>query len=69
MVRGRSVLLQAAGEGRPCPEQLTQHRSCPVKPCYSWLLGPWSPCRVQVRLPPALLLAPAAAAVDDETHR
>ncbi|KFR14036.1 Thrombospondin type-1 domain-containing protein 7B, partial [Opisthocomus hoazin] len=45
MVRGRSVLLQAAGEGRPCPEQLTQHRSCPVKPCYSWLLGPWSPCR------------------------
>uniref|UniRef100_A0A8C3K8S6 Thrombospondin type 1 domain containing 7B n=1 Tax=Calidris pygmaea TaxID=425635 RepID=A0A8C3K8S6_9CHAR len=47
MVRGRSVVLQAAGEGRPCPEQLTQHRSCPVKPCYSWLLGPWSPCRVQ----------------------
>ncbi|XP_061210326.1 thrombospondin type-1 domain-containing protein 7B isoform X2 [Neopsephotus bourkii] len=47
MVRGRSVVLQAEGEGRPCPEQLTQHRSCPVKPCYSWLLGPWSPCRVQ----------------------
>ncbi|KAM6080415.1 thrombospondin type-1 domain-containing protein 7B isoform 4-T4 [Theristicus caerulescens] len=47
MVRGRSVVLRAAGEGRPCPEQLTQHRSCPVKPCYSWLLGPWSPCRVQ----------------------
>ncbi|XP_074001245.1 thrombospondin type-1 domain-containing protein 7B [Numenius arquata] len=47
MVRGRSVVLQAVGEGRPCPEQLTQHRSCPVKPCYSWLLGPWSPCRVQ----------------------
>ncbi|XP_041329117.1 thrombospondin type-1 domain-containing protein 7B [Pyrgilauda ruficollis] len=47
MVRGRSVVLRAAGEGRPCPEQLTQHRSCPVKPCYSWLLGPWSPCMVQ----------------------
>uniref|UniRef100_A0A8C5TQ57 Thrombospondin type-1 domain-containing protein 7A n=1 Tax=Malurus cyaneus samueli TaxID=2593467 RepID=A0A8C5TQ57_9PASS len=47
MVRGRSVLLRAAGEGRRCPEQLTQHRSCPVKPCYSWLLGPWSPCTVQ----------------------
>ncbi|NXN47599.1 THS7B protein, partial [Rhinoptilus africanus] len=47
MVRGRSVVLRAAGEGRPCPRQLTQHRSCPVKPCYSWLLGPWSPCRVQ----------------------
>ncbi|NWT41467.1 THS7B protein, partial [Chroicocephalus maculipennis] len=47
MVRGRSVVLRAAGEGRPCPQQLTQHRSCPVKPCYSWLLGPWSPCRVQ----------------------
>lgn len=53
MVRGRSVVLRAAGEGRPCPEQLTQHRSCPVKPCYSWLLGPWSPCRVQVWLSPA----------------
>ncbi|NWV59055.1 THS7B protein, partial [Malurus elegans] len=47
MVRGRSVVLRAAGEGRRCPEQLTQHRSCPVKPCYSWLLGPWSPCTVQ----------------------
>uniref|UniRef100_A0A803WA16 Thrombospondin type-1 domain-containing protein 7A n=1 Tax=Ficedula albicollis TaxID=59894 RepID=A0A803WA16_FICAL len=47
MVRGRSVLLRAAGEGRACPQQLTQHRSCPVKPCYSWLLGPWSPCSVQ----------------------
>ncbi|GAB0191321.1 thrombospondin type-1 domain-containing protein 7B [Grus japonensis] len=47
MVRGRSVVLRAAGEGRPCPEQLTQHRSCPVKPCYSWLLGPWSPCKIQ----------------------
>ncbi|XP_015490887.1 thrombospondin type-1 domain-containing protein 7B [Parus major] len=47
MVRGRSVVLRAAGEGRPCPEQLSQHRSCPVKPCYSWLLGPWSPCTVQ----------------------
>ncbi|NWX72371.1 THS7B protein, partial [Alca torda] len=47
MVRGRSVVLRAAGEGRPCPQQLTQHRSCPVKPCYSWRLGPWSPCRVQ----------------------
>nr|XP_038038274.1 LOW QUALITY PROTEIN: thrombospondin type-1 domain-containing protein 7B [Anas platyrhynchos] len=47
MVRGRAVLLQAEGEGRPCPAQLTQHRSCPVKPCYSWHLGPWSPCRLQ----------------------
>lgn len=54
MVRGRSVVLRAAGEGRPCPEQLTQHRSCPVKPCYSWLLGPWSPCTVQVGLFPEL---------------
>ncbi|NWS68862.1 THS7B protein, partial [Crotophaga sulcirostris] len=47
MVRGRSVVLRAAGGGRPCPEQLTQHRSCPVRPCYTWLLGPWSPCTVQ----------------------
>ncbi|XP_075367636.1 thrombospondin type-1 domain-containing protein 7B isoform X2 [Mycteria americana] len=71
MVRGRSVVLRAAGEGRPCPEQLAQHRSCPVKPCYSWLLGPWSPCRVQVGLSPAprgLLGAPAAG-VDGKNHR
>lgn len=54
MVRGRSVVLRAAGEGRPCPEQLTQHRSCPVKPCYSWQLGPWSPCTVQVGISPEL---------------
>ncbi|NWR84339.1 THS7B protein, partial [Furnarius figulus] len=47
MVRGRSVVVWAAGEGRACPEQLSQHRSCPVKPCYSWLLGPWSPCTLQ----------------------
>lgn len=47
MVRGRTVLLKAAAEGRPCPAQLSQHRSCPVKPCYSWHLGPWSPCRLQ----------------------
>lgn len=51
MVRVRSVVLQAAGEGRACPQQLSQHRSCPVKPCYSWLLGPWSPCTVQVQSP------------------
>lgn len=50
MVRGRAVLLQAMGEGRPCPAQLAQHRSCPVKPCYSWRLGPWSSCRLQVGL-------------------
>ncbi|XP_072730524.1 thrombospondin type-1 domain-containing protein 7B isoform X4 [Ciconia boyciana] len=71
MVRGRSVVLRAVGEGRPCPEQLAQHRSCPVKPCYSWLLGPWSPCRVQVGLSPAprgLLGAPAAG-VDGKNHR
>uniref|UniRef100_A0A8C2UC31 Thrombospondin type-1 domain-containing protein 7A n=1 Tax=Coturnix japonica TaxID=93934 RepID=A0A8C2UC31_COTJA len=47
MVRGRTVLLKATAEGRPCPAQLSQHRSCPVKPCYSWHLGPWSPCRLQ----------------------
>ncbi|XP_072198495.1 thrombospondin type-1 domain-containing protein 7B [Excalfactoria chinensis] len=47
MVRGRTVLLKAAAEGRPCPGQLSQHRSCPVKPCYSWHLGPWSSCRLQ----------------------
>nr|XP_055040560.1 thrombospondin type-1 domain-containing protein 7B isoform X1 [Misgurnus anguillicaudatus]XP_055040561.1 thrombospondin type-1 domain-containing protein 7B isoform X1 [Misgurnus anguillicaudatus]XP_055040562.1 thrombospondin type-1 domain-containing protein 7B isoform X1 [Misgurnus anguillicaudatus]XP_055040563.1 thrombospondin type-1 domain-containing protein 7B isoform X1 [Misgurnus anguillicaudatus] len=47
MTRSR-VVLQSAGEGgRPCPSQLSQTRSCPIKPCYSWRLGNWSPCRVE----------------------
>ncbi|KAF7241955.1 Thrombospondin type-1 domain-containing protein 7B [Varanus komodoensis] len=48
MLRTRSVIMQAQGEGRPCPAELTQYRSCVVKPCYSWLLGEWSPCKVEV---------------------
>ncbi|XP_019378020.1 PREDICTED: thrombospondin type-1 domain-containing protein 7B [Gavialis gangeticus] len=47
MTRTRSIIMQAQGEGRPCPTQLTQYRNCPVKPCYSWILGEWSPCKVE----------------------
>ncbi|XP_025979254.2 thrombospondin type-1 domain-containing protein 7B [Dromaius novaehollandiae] len=46
-VRSRSVVLQAQGGGRPCPAQLSQYRHCPVKPCYHWALGEWSPCRLE----------------------
>uniref|UniRef100_A0A8C1Y6H1 Thrombospondin, type I, domain containing 7Bb n=1 Tax=Cyprinus carpio TaxID=7962 RepID=A0A8C1Y6H1_CYPCA len=47
MTRSR-VVLQSAGEGgRPCPSQLSQTRPCPIRPCYSWILGDWRACRVE----------------------
>ncbi|XP_016380716.1 thrombospondin type-1 domain-containing protein 7B-like [Sinocyclocheilus rhinocerous] len=47
MTRSR-VVLQPAGEGgRPCPSQLSQTHPCPIRPCYSWRLGDWRPCRVE----------------------
>lgn len=49
-LRTRSILLQAQGEGRPCPAELTQYKNCAVKPCYSWALGEWSPCRMEVSI-------------------
>ncbi|CAL8389306.1 unnamed protein product, partial [Gadus morhua 'NCC'] len=45
--RSRRVLHPAEEEGRPCPGQLLQTRSCPIRPCYSWLLSPWSQCTVE----------------------
>ncbi|XP_070587525.1 thrombospondin type-1 domain-containing protein 7B [Erythrolamprus reginae] len=47
MLRTRSIIMEAQGEGRPCPADLTQFRSCVPEPCYSWILGEWSPCRVE----------------------
>ncbi|XP_041940176.1 thrombospondin type-1 domain-containing protein 7B isoform X1 [Alosa sapidissima] len=47
MVRARSVLQPAHEEGRPCPSQLSQTKPCPIRPCYTWHLGEWSPCRVE----------------------
>ncbi|KAG7464148.1 hypothetical protein MATL_G00184190 [Megalops atlanticus] len=47
MVRSRSVLQQAHEGGRPCPAQLSQTKPCPIRPCYRWALGEWSPCRVE----------------------
>ncbi|XP_039613314.1 thrombospondin type-1 domain-containing protein 7B isoform X2 [Polypterus senegalus] len=47
MTRSRSIDQQSHGEGRPCPSQLTQVKPCPVKPCYTWILGDWSKCRVE----------------------
>ncbi|XP_035379499.1 thrombospondin type-1 domain-containing protein 7B isoform X3 [Electrophorus electricus] len=47
MLRTRRVLHEAHEEGRPCAFQLSQTKPCPIRPCYSWLLGAWSPCRVE----------------------
>lgn len=52
MTRTRMVLQSAGEGGRPCPSQLSQTRSCPIRPCYSWRLGDWSPCRVEVLIRP-----------------
>ncbi|XP_036396447.1 thrombospondin type-1 domain-containing protein 7B [Megalops cyprinoides] len=46
MMRSRSVMQPAHEEGRPCPSQLSQTKPCPIRPCYRWMLGDWSPCRV-----------------------
>uniref|UniRef100_A0A671XNQ9 Thrombospondin type-1 domain-containing protein 7A n=1 Tax=Sparus aurata TaxID=8175 RepID=A0A671XNQ9_SPAAU len=51
--RTRRVLQEAHEEGRPCPNQLTQTKPCPVRPCYTWLLSDWSPCTVEVCPAPA----------------
>ncbi|ELV10224.1 Thrombospondin type-1 domain-containing protein 7B [Tupaia chinensis] len=47
MSRTRFITLPTQGEGRPCPSDLTQHKSCPVTPCYSWVLGNWSACKLE----------------------
>nr|XP_043874554.1 thrombospondin type-1 domain-containing protein 7B isoform X2 [Solea senegalensis] len=46
-VRVRRILQEAHEEGRPCPNQLTQTKPCPVRPCYMWLLSDWSHCTVE----------------------
>uniref|UniRef100_A0A3P8SWS5 Thrombospondin type 1 domain containing 7B n=1 Tax=Amphiprion percula TaxID=161767 RepID=A0A3P8SWS5_AMPPE len=35
---------EAHEEGRPCPNQLTQTKPCPIRPCYMWVLSDWSTC-------------------------
>uniref|UniRef100_A0A8C5MBU9 Thrombospondin type-1 domain-containing protein 7A n=1 Tax=Leptobrachium leishanense TaxID=445787 RepID=A0A8C5MBU9_9ANUR len=47
MVRSRQILLQDHGNGRPCPAQLKQYKSCPAYPCYAWSFGEWSKCKVE----------------------
>ncbi|XP_073401660.1 thrombospondin type-1 domain-containing protein 7B isoform X1 [Dendrobates tinctorius] len=46
-MRSRLIKMQAEGDGRPCPMQLAQYRSCAVYPCYSWNFGEWSVCKVE----------------------
>ncbi|XP_078408605.1 thrombospondin type-1 domain-containing protein 7B [Cetorhinus maximus] len=45
--RTRYVRQKAHGEGRPCSSQLSQYRPCFLKPCYSWVFGEWSACKVE----------------------
>ncbi|KAL4840736.1 hypothetical protein H8958_008421 [Nasalis larvatus] len=47
MSRTRFIIMPTQGEGRPCPTELTQQRTCPVTPCYSWVLGNWSACKLE----------------------
>ncbi|KAM5279638.1 thrombospondin type-1 domain-containing protein 7B [Ctenodactylus gundi] len=47
MSRTRFVIMPTQGEGRPCPTELTQQKTCPVSPCYSWVLGNWSACKLE----------------------
>lgn len=48
MIRRRTVTQPFQGDGRPCPSLMEQSKPCPVKPCYRWQYGQWSPCQVQV---------------------
>lgn len=48
MSRTRFVIMPTQGEGRPCPTELTQQKTCPVTPCYSWVLSNWSACKLEV---------------------
>ncbi|KAG8432280.1 hypothetical protein GDO86_016793 [Hymenochirus boettgeri] len=47
MVRSRRIILHAQGEGRSCPNQLSQYKNCPVYPCYMWFFGEWSMCIIE----------------------
>uniref|UniRef100_A0A9L0IGF4 Thrombospondin type-1 domain-containing protein 7A n=1 Tax=Equus asinus TaxID=9793 RepID=A0A9L0IGF4_EQUAS len=47
MIRRRTVTQPFQGDGRPCPALMEQSKPCPVKPCYRWQYGQWSPCQVQ----------------------
>lgn len=51
MIRRRTVTQPFQGDGRPCPALMEQSKPCPVKPCYRWQYGQWSPCQVQVSNP------------------
>lgn len=49
MIRRRTINQPFQGDGRPCPSQMEQFKPCPVKPCYRWQYGQWSPCKVEVK--------------------
>ncbi|XP_069894326.1 thrombospondin type-1 domain-containing protein 7B [Dipodomys merriami] len=47
MTRTRFIIMPTQGEGRPCPTELIQQKTCPVTPCYRWVLGNWSTCNLE----------------------
>lgn len=47
MSRTRFIIMPTQGDGRRCPTELTQQKPCPVTPCYSWVLGNWSACKLE----------------------
>ncbi|XP_076158659.1 thrombospondin type-1 domain-containing protein 7B [Alosa pseudoharengus] len=47
MLRSRMVVQEAGDGGLSCPAHLSQTKPCPIMPCYSWLLGDWSPCQIE----------------------
>ncbi|VFV43962.1 Hypothetical predicted protein [Lynx pardinus] len=47
MSRTRFIIMPTQGEGRPCPTELTQQKTCPVMPCYSWVLSNWAACKLE----------------------
>nr|XP_045724458.1 thrombospondin type-1 domain-containing protein 7B-like [Mirounga angustirostris] len=61
MSRTRFIIMPTQGEGRPCPTELTQQKTCPVTPCYSWVLSNWSSCKLEL-LPQCLALVGARQA-------
>ncbi|XP_069081179.1 thrombospondin type-1 domain-containing protein 7B [Pleurodeles waltl] len=46
-VRSRHIIMPSQGEGRPCSTQFIQYKNCPANPCYNWVLGEWSQCKVE----------------------
>ncbi|KAL5011039.1 hypothetical protein ScPMuIL_013344 [Solemya velum] len=47
MLRDRTVLQEPMGNGRSCPQSLSQSKPCFLSGCYKWSITDWSPCTIQ----------------------